>query len=121
MHKDSWLVITIVAFVGGIVANIVRPSRRGIVGFASAGLVAAFAGFTAGMLFGVFGYVTEVQIVVAAVVGILGDRIITWLLHTKFFGDKTIIVNKGGTNVQGDVVGGDKAERDINHEQQNTN
>jgi hypothetical protein len=93
-EQRSWLTIGVVAFFAGIVANICRPTRRGVVGFAAAGLISVFCGSIAALC---SNYTGEQQVVIAAVVGVFSDRVLTGLLNFRFMSQVTNIhVNQSG-------------------------
>jgi len=98
-NDNTWIVICIVAFIGGIVSNIIVPKRRGLLGFAAAGVVSIFCGGVAGICSSVFGIQTEGQIFVAAIIGVMSDRILTIAMTDRI----TNVQNNSGnsTGVQG--------------------
>lgn len=103
--QNNWLIIMIVAFMGGIVSNIVKPKRRGLVGFVAAGIISVFCGGVSGICASSFGMGNEGQIFIAAIVGISADRILTMYLC----GDEKTINNFNATNQQNQI--GDKNEQ----------
>ena len=98
-HNDNWIFIGIVAFIAGIVSNIVKPKRRGLLGFAAAGIIGIFCGGIAGVCSVSFGITVEGQIFIAAIVGISSDRLLTFLLCDRITNNQ---YNSGNaTGVQG--------------------
>ena len=98
MSDSTWVVIALIAFLAGIVANIVRPTRRGVLGFVASGTVSVFCGTVAAIS-------TELdlsnRVVIAAVVGILSDKILDWVLNFEIAG-KVVNYNQINTgNGQG--------------------
>lgn len=96
----DWLIIGITAFLGGIVSNIVVPSRRGLYGFVAAGLVGVFCGFIAGVCANEWGASLATQILVAASFGVLGDRIISHALNQFHEQKSGVNVHIGDNNSQ---------------------
>lgn len=70
----------IVAFMGGIVSNIYKKKRRGVIGFFCAGVVSVFCGGVAGMCSSGLGTSTQGQVFIAAIIGVASDLILTKLL-----------------------------------------
>lgn len=96
---SSWMLIMVVAFIGGIVANIVRPTRRGVIGFAASGLVSVFCGTVAAVCSKLD---IEQQILVAAIVGVMSDKLLTWGLNFEFT-QKVINNNFNAKNQQNQI------------------
>lgn len=95
--------IMVVAFMGGIVSNIVKPKRRGLIGFAAAGIISVFCGGVTGLCSSAFGITTEGQIFIAAIIGISSDRVLTlWLCQDEKTTNNYIQHNSG--NSQGNQV-----------------
>lgn len=89
----DWLIIGIIAFLGGIVSNLVVPARRGVLGFAAAGLVSIFTGFVAGVCANDWGASLSVQVLTAAVFGVLGNQILTYVLTCFHERNRETIIN----------------------------
>ncbi len=87
----DYLVIGIIAFLGGVVANIVAPSRRGVAGFISAAIVGVFCGGVAGMAAHAYGASPGSTYLVCAACGVLGDRLLSALLER--FSNRPAVVN----------------------------
>lgn len=97
----EWVVITVLAFMGGVVANIVAPSRRGMWGFAGAAIVGVFCGCAAGLSAHAFGAHEGAQYLIASGAGVFGDRVLSGILQSR----KEMNVNvSGGLNNIGDNV-----------------
>lgn len=117
-EQRSWLTIGIVAFFAGIIANICRPTRRGIIGFAASGIISVFCGSIAALC---SNYNVEQQVVVAAVVGVFSDRVLTTMLNFTLISQVTNIHVKqfGGQSSIGENTGVNLNERDNESEQAN--
>ncbi len=102
-HKPmDWLVLGLMGFTGGIVANIIVPVRRGIYGFMSAAIVGVFCGGVAGMIANAYDVHVGIQYFVTATVGVLGDRVLSLIMTLRRDGASTNINISGGQNVVGD-------------------
>lgn len=107
--RIDWLLIAIIAFLGGVVANIVAPTRRGVLGFVSAAVVGIFCGGVAGLAANSYGASPGAQYLLSAFCGVMGDRLLSALLerfkntpssptHVSVHGG---INNIGQTGIQG--------------------
>lgn len=97
----EWLAITIFAFLGGIVSNIIVPSRRGALGFVGAAVIGIFTGCSAGFSAYAFGAPLGVILIVSSAAGVCGDRFLTALLKSTT--ERAMTVNiSGGLNNVGD-------------------
>lgn len=94
---ESWLTIAVIAFFAGIVTNILVPARRGLWGFASSAIVSVFCGGVAGITAHAFNLPEGVQFLVAAGVGVFGDRFLVLLLSLRFGTNGSINIY-GGNN-----------------------
>jgi uncharacterized membrane protein YeaQ/YmgE (transglycosylase-associated protein family) len=107
LQNGNWLAVAVVAFLGGIVSNLVRPERTGIIGFFVSGLIAAFCGFIAA---NTSQLEPDLQVGLAAVVGVMADRLLTFAL-IEFWNRKTTTVNNqyiGGEQNSGQQGTGNK-------------
>lgn len=102
--NNDHLFIGIVAFVGGVVSNIVHPKRRGAVGMMGAAIVGAFAGFTAAMVSVQLGWDFSRQFIVAAIAGVFGDRTLTYALRPPVSMQGEHVIT-GGTDINIEVHG----------------
>ena len=94
MRKDflDYAMISAIAFAMGLVRAVVVPERRGAIGFVSAATVGLFCGLVAGVISREFGAATAWQYLFAAGFGIIGDRVVFWLL-TKTAGEVSKTIN----------------------------
>lgn len=97
-YTYDWLVIAVIAFVGGLVANIVVPQRRGVWGFFGAATIGTFCGGVAGIMAISVEAHPVWQCFVASVAGVLGDRVLSGILQFKLSGNTTN--NFNSTNQQ---------------------
>lgn len=81
--KSNWLDLGIIAFLGGIVANIIVPSRRGLGGFMSAAIIGIFCGGVAGIIAAAFEVHYGVQCFITAAAGVSGDQMLQFVLTVK--------------------------------------
>ena len=79
---EDWLTLGVIGFMGGIVSQIVFPTRRGASGFFASATVGVFCGGIAGMAAESFQAHVGTQYLIAAFSGLLGERALT-----KLFGD----------------------------------
>ena len=87
-------------------SNIVKPKRRGIVGFVAAGVISVFCGGVSGICSACFDLGIEGQIFIAATIGVSSDRILTmYLCHD----DKT--VNHFNSTNQQNQIGDNNDQR----------
>lgn len=104
---EDWLFVGIMAFVGGVVTNIIVPVRRGLWGFFQAAIIGVFCGFVAALLASEMGASVNVQRIVAGCVGVLGDRLLSWVLKSRL--DHQVIVHGGVNQInQGQSVNGEQ-------------
>ena len=103
LEDSVWVVVMVVGFAGGCVANIVDPSRRGAWGFAGAALIGIFCGGVAGISANLFGVSTAGTVLITAVSAVLGDRILSAILLTRSQHNYNV---HGGQNVFGRNDGG---------------
>lgn len=80
---NHWPTIGIIAFLGGIVSNIIMPKRRGAMGFISAAIVGIFSGGVAGVAANYFELHLGMQVLITAAFAVMGDRILTAILITR--------------------------------------
>jgi hypothetical protein len=96
---------------GGLVANMVDPSRRGAWGFLGAAFIGSFCGGAAGLCIMLFGSPPYVYVMVSAVVGVFGDRMLAAVLVKRMQGNQTInIHNQGIANVGDNQINGDQTD-----------
>lgn len=95
---EDWLVIGVISFCAGIVANIIVPTRRGIFGFLSAAIVGVFCGGVAGMIAQAYDVHVGMQYAVCATVGVMGDRILSFIMKWRQETASTTINVTGGKN-----------------------
>ncbi len=108
MPKDKieFLIIGAVTFLAGIVANIIVPARRGLLGFLNSIIVSVFVGGIAGFCSSHWGADLPVTVLVSAFFGVMADRILTAILVRS---TRIEAINiHGGTNQinQGENVNG---------------
>jgi len=103
---SDWFVIGVIAFLGGVVANVIVPARRGTLGFAGAALIGVFCGGVAGISANAFGVGQGWEYLIAGIAAVLGDRTLSGALvardnrvtnvHTQVHGDLQQNINQEG-------------------------
>lgn len=106
---EDWLVIGVIGFLGGVVANIVVPVRRGAIGFLGAAIVGVFTGGVSGIIAHAYEAPYGVQYGVAAAVGVLGDRILSWIMAYRVE-HQQIHVHGGQNNIGQTDIHGDQSQ-----------
>lgn len=106
---EDWLVIGVIGFLGGLVANIVVPVRRGALGFASAAIVGVFCGGVSGIIAHAYDAPYGVQYGVAAMVGVLGDRILSFVMAYRV-AHQNVYVQGGQNNIGKTEIHGDQTQ-----------
>lgn len=104
----EWLMIAVFAFLGGIVSNIVVPSRRGAWGFLGAAIIGVFCGCAAGMAAQSFGADTGWQVIISASSGVLGDRILTAVFMMTHPNRFNVTIHGGQNNVGDNDIKGNQ-------------
>lgn len=99
-RPEDWFTVGILGFLGGVVSNIIVPLRRGVLGFISAAMVGVFCGGVAGIVANSFEVHYGIQYGTAAMVGVMGDRILTALMQWRLTRGQTTIHNYGPTQQQ---------------------
>lgn len=107
-NGPEWLFITIFAFLGGIVANIVVPSRRGAWGFLGAAVIGVFCGCCAGLSAQAFGANAGWQFIISAMSAVIGDRVLTAVLMTFHGKNYNIAIHGGQNNIGDNDIGGNQ-------------
>lgn len=102
-RTEDWLVIGVIGFLGGLVANIVVPIRRGALGFLSAAIVGVFCGGVSGIIAHAYDAPYGIQYGVAALVGVMGDRILSSIMVYR--NEHQINIHGGQNNINSDVHG----------------
>lgn len=97
-RTDGWLLIGLIAFGGGVVNNIIIPARRGVWGFAAAALIGVFCGGVAGIVANGAGWPEWSQWLIAAIVGVMGDRFLSSILRYRL--DHQTVNNYGPVGQQ---------------------
>lgn len=105
----DWVVIGVIAFVGGLVRNIIVPSRRGIFGYAGAALIGVFCGCTLGFSAHAAEWPRYAQWLLTGAVAFLGDQLLAALSRWKFHEAHTPKVHYGDV-VSGTVINNQNAE-----------
>jgi MFS family permease len=103
---SDWAIITVIAFLGGVVANIIVPYRRGVWGFVGAALVGIFCGGVTGICAQAFGASEGWQWIFAAAAGVFGDRGLSAVLITRSQREEKTVINNtisGGLNNIGQI------------------
>lgn len=113
----DWLTLGLLGFLGGIVANIIVPVRRGALGFVGAACIGVFCGGVSGMASAEWGAGLGWQYVIAAVVGVLGDRILSAILSFRL--QHTTNVNIHGGENQNSFGDSGNFHQGPNHERRN--
>ncbi len=101
-----WIVLF--ATSGGLVANMIDPSRRGAFGFLGAAFIGVFCGGAAGLCIMLFGAPPYVYVMASAVVGVFGDRVLTAVLVRRLQKQYYTINNHGIANVGENHVEGEQ-------------
>lgn len=111
-HKTSdWLTLGLIAFIAGIVSNIIIPDRRGVLGFLSAAVVGVFCGGVAGITASAYEIHPGAQYMISAAMGLFGYKALKWIMRISSV-TETIVNISGGQNVIGD---GNKTENRDEH------
>lgn len=107
---SDWLIITVIAFMGGLVNNIIDPTRRGMLGFGVAAFVGLFCGGVAGISAHAFGAPAGLQYILSAAAAVFGDRALSGGLVMWRQRNITINTTVHGPNQQnlGDDVNGEQ-------------
>lgn len=74
---EDTLTSSVIGFMGGIVATIVKPTRRGAAGFFQSATVGVFCGTISAVTIAGFGFHRGAQYLSAALGGLFGDRVMT--------------------------------------------
>lgn len=75
VKSADWLIVGAIAFLGGVVSNIVYPSRRGPLGFVSAAVVGFFGGSVVGWSGSEYGLSLGSLIIITAISSVVADRV----------------------------------------------
>lgn len=105
---EDWLIIGVIGFLGGVVANIIVPVRRGAWGFLGAAVIGVFCGGVAGIIAHSYDAPYGVQWGLSALVGVLGDRLLSGILAYRK--EHQNIYIQGGSN-QNHFGQGDQIDR----------
>jgi len=112
MQRDyTWFAVAIISFMAGVVANIVYPNRRGVLGFISAAVIGIFCGGVSGMSAHALELHNSWVYVISASVAVLGDRVLTFVLCRRERQTTNNYIN-GGQNAFGNN------EIEMNHKEE---
>jgi uncharacterized membrane protein YeaQ/YmgE (transglycosylase-associated protein family) len=107
-ERYRWLVVALFAFLGGVVANICRPTRRGLIGFIASGVIGIFCGTTVALSSNLE---AEQQIALAAFVAVFSDKILTWSLNLDFLDKQKNTWNTFNSTSQQNQIGDDNDQQ----------
>lgn len=109
---EEWFIIGTIAFIGGVVANVIVPSRRGTLGFAGAALIGVFCGGVSGICANSFGAAPGLTYLIAAISAVLGDRVLSGVLAVRQMRTVHVHTQVNGSNQQNISQEGGDANQD---------